>query len=102
MSEVTNDPVQAENSQIEVTDLDHFVQLLTRWHARKVKNVQHLLSIPDGFIVQIGEAEEFEVTGDIHKGFLLGIELALMEFGALPFQVEMEDAPAEPEPTEAS
>jgi hypothetical protein len=77
---------------IEVPDLDTFVKLVARWHRNKVARLEHFLQLPDGQVVQIGEEPEFTVTGDIRKGFLLGINMALMEFGILPFSFELEDA----------
>lgn len=86
---------------VDVTDMNTLVKLLARWHSNKVKRCEHYLTLPDGQTVQVGEEPEFVVTGDVRKGFELGINMALMEFGVLPFSFELEDAAANdaaPEP----
>jgi hypothetical protein len=93
-------PPSEHADRVPVTDLNQFVHLLAQWHRRKVQALEHLLQIPEGFKVQIGDEPEFEVTDDIRKGFLLGIELALMEFGTLPFSVETEDDSIEQVPVQ--
>jgi hypothetical protein len=81
-----------EVGTVEVENLDTFVKLLTRWHSRKVATLEHFLKLPDGQVVQIGDEPEFAVEGDVRKGFILGLNVALMEFGILPFSFEMEEA----------
>lgn len=79
---------------VQVTSMDTLVKLLARWHANKIARCEHYLTLPDGQTVQVGEEPEFVVTGDVRKGFELGINMALMEFGVLPFSFELEDAAA--------
>lgn len=85
---------QALPETVEVSNMDTLVKLLARWHASKVARCEHYLTLPDGQTVQVGEEPEFVVTGDVRKGFELGINMALMEFGVLPFSFELEDAAA--------
>lgn len=83
-----------QQATIEVDDLDHFVKLLTGWHGQKVKVLEHLLTLQGGIEMQVGDEPSFVLEGDTLKGMKAGIQLALMEMGKLPFEVEMEDAPA--------
>lgn len=87
-----NSANQPQSGTIEIDSLDTFVKLLSSWHSRKVKTLEHFLQLPEGQVVQIGEDPEFVIAGDVHKGFITGINLALMEIGVLPFSFEMEDA----------
>ena len=79
---------------VEIDNIDHFVAILTGWHAGKVKTLQHMLEIPEGTEMLVdGSASGVILTGDMLAGFQAGIGLALMELGTLPFT-------AEPEPVE--
>lgn len=79
---------------LEVNDLDHFVRLLTGWHTTKVNVLRHILSVPTGTAVEIN-GEELVLDGDLHKGFVAGVTVALAELGSLPFVAETEDQQAE-------
>ena len=77
-----------------VTDLDQFIRLLTDWHNRQVATVKHLLQVPVGIKIVIGEgaaAQEKLMEGDFRDGFTLGLDLALNYFGTLPFMAEYVD-----------
>lgn len=77
-----------------VEDIDQFIQLLSGWHETKVKTLEHFLSMPEGIEVTFNNEAPQILSGDLHKGFLMGLSLALMELGTLPFGVEVEDQPA--------
>lgn len=85
---------------VPVNDLDKFVQILTAWHANQCAAVQHMLTIPDGSKFEIGEDEakqEVTLTGDVLVAFKLGVEMAMMQLGTLPFVAEMDDEETVPE-----
>lgn len=73
-----------------VSDIDQFIQLLSGWHESKVKTLEHMLSMPEGIEVTFNNETPQILSGDLHKGFIMGLSLALMELGTLPFSVEME------------
>jgi hypothetical protein len=73
-----------------VSDIDQFIQLLSGWHESKVKTLEHMLSMPEGIEVTFNSETPQILSGDLHKGFIMGLSLALMELGTLPFAVEME------------
>lgn len=83
---------------IPVESLDQFVMILTAWHSEKCQVVQHLLTIPEGSEFEVGNDGEEKttiiLTGDSMAAFKLGIEMAMMQMGELPFVAEMEDGPA--------
>lgn len=85
MSAVPEDIVQIE-------DLDHFVRLLTQWHVAKVKVLKHMLDVPDGTEAIMNEGASVVLSGDVLKGFRIGVTLGLTELGQLPFAAEIEDA----------
>lgn len=71
-------------------DLDTFVTALTGWHVHKVAALQHMMEIPEGTEVTLDEETPSILTGDLLKGFQLGIQLSLLELGTLPFIAEEE------------
>lgn len=77
-----------------VADLDQFTALLFGWHTARVKMLNHLLTVPEGTQMVVGEDEPITLEGDVLAGFKAGIEMSLMELGTLPFAVEMEEEPA--------
>ena len=95
-------PSTNEAGTIEIENLDTFVKLLTRWHSRKVKVLEHFLTLEGGIEMQVGEEESFKLEGDILKGMKAGVNLALMEFGNLPFAYETENAAANEPAVEAA
>lgn len=92
-----NQPTATELAgTVEVDNLDQFVQILCRWHAEKCAQVRHLTQVPEGSSFSIGDgadAKEIVLTGDAHAAFKLGVEMALMQLGTLPFAAEFEDEP---------
>lgn len=92
-------PASNEAGTVEVESLDMFVKLLSSWHNRKVAVLEHLLKLQGGIEMQVGEEPSFMLEGDILKGFHAGVNMALMEFGTLPFSFELEDAANDPPPS---
>jgi hypothetical protein len=95
MNQATEASIDAPTETVPVDDLNHFVQILTAWHMEKCRTVQHMLAVPEGSEFQI-EGDEGVTTivlvEDALAAFKLGIEMAMMELGELPFVAEMEDA----------
>jgi hypothetical protein len=73
-------------------DLHQFVTHLVRWHTAKVQMVNHMMTIPEGTEVTVDDAESQELSGDMLKGFKIGLTLALVELGELPFSAEFVNA----------
>lgn len=95
MSEQVSQKQEEAAELLAVTDLDHFITLLTDWHNRQVATVRHLATVPDGMKIIIGdgdEAKEKVLEGEYLEGFQLGIDMALNFLGKLPFMAEYEDA----------
>lgn len=85
-------PANSTEATVDVNDLDTFVQVLTHWHSNKVALIEHMKTIPDGTEVQFEEGMPASIlTGDLLKGFQLGLAFSLSELGKLPFEAEMED-----------
>ena len=89
MTEVT----QEAPPTIEIDDLEQFVKIMAGWHGQKVKTLKHMLEVPDGTEMIVGEDDPTKVilTGDMLAGFKAGIELSLIELGTLPFVYETAD-----------
>lgn len=82
-----------KNNIVEVTNIDHFVALLTAWHLKKVSILQHMVSLPEGTEMQSSEGTTLVLSGDILAGFKAGIALSLMELGSLPFAAQTSNEP---------
>ena len=63
---------------------EHLIPLLMNWHENKVNVLKHLQGIPEGTEVLINDTETVLLSGDLMKGFHLGISVALIELGTLP------------------
>lgn len=87
-----SDPVET----IEIPDLDQFVTVLAGWHEGKVKVLEHMLQLPEGTEMTVGDdaTSTLVLQGDALAGFKAGIEISLMELGILPFVYEREPEPA--------
>ena len=95
MSEHTEQTQETADELLAVTNLDHFITLLTDWHNKQVATVKHLNNAPQGIKILIGEGEEAKektLEGEFLEGFQLGIGLALNYLGTLPFMAEYVDA----------
>lgn len=94
MSEHAEQTQETADELLAVTDLDHFITLLTDWHNKQVATVKHLNNAPQGIKILIGEGEEAKektLEGEFLEGFQLGIGLALNYLGTLPFMAEYVD-----------
>lgn len=89
-------PVPAAADIVPIDSLDQFVQILTAWHDSRKQQCLKLLAVPEGTQFQVGdgiEARDVTLEGPMLDGFRFGVEMALMQLGALPFAVEYEQAP---------
>lgn len=92
----TEIPPAAET--IQVNDLQQFVNIMVAWHSRKVKVLEHMLQMPDGIEMQVGDDAVIVLEGVAMQAYKAGINFALMEMGKLPFAVEYEQESANDEP----
>jgi len=75
-----------------VQDLDQFVTILTSWHNNRVAQLKHILLMPSGSELLIGDEEPLMLTGEVLKAYQVGIEQSLALLGQLPFAFETEDS----------
>ena len=76
----------APQSMTQIEDLDGFAAVITQWHHIVMQRLHHLTQVPDGIEFTVGDGEPEKLTGDLRKGFMLGIEMATSEIQKLPFQ----------------
>ena len=76
-----------------INDVDTFYKLLTQWHSLQTARTVHLLEVPNGTEVTIGEDKKLLLEGDALAGFKLGVEMSLHHYGTLPFQPAVEPQP---------
>ena len=91
-------PPPINKEELQISDLDNMVRVLSSWHANQVSILSHMRDIPEGSEAQLDEenlAGTIILTGDVLKAFRLGIELSLNHLGSLPFAIYTEDDGAE-------
>ena len=79
---------------VDVQDLGQFVALLQDWHKKQVATMKHMLDIPDGTEVLVEGEAPMTLTGDVLRGFQMGVNLSLTHLGELPFNAEFVDPDA--------
>lgn len=75
---------------IPVEGLDHFINLLVRWHDTKCRLLKHMEDVPEDAVVEI-DGVDHVFTPEMRQGFKLGITIALAELGTLPFSFETDE-----------
>lgn len=73
-----------------IDTVEQFLQALMLWHQNKMGMLHHMLQVPPGTVVTLGNNETAEETlvtleGVALDGFKVGLTLAIMEMGKLPF-----------------
>ena len=81
---------EAKSNTVPIESIDQFAGLVVAWHSRAVQSIKHLALVPEGMEVAIEDQENFKLEGEAHRGFVLGLELALNFVGTLPFAAEHE------------
>ena len=88
---------QAKPEMVIFSNIDMFAAHLVAWHARKIAEVQHFLTVPPGIELTVninGEEQVVKLEGDALVAFKGGITTALSMFEQLPFAAVPMDAAA--------
>ena len=68
-----------------IENMDMFAAVLKQWHQAKVATLKHTMKVPAGTELTVNDGAPIVLEGEFLKGFLLGIDVSLMEFENLPF-----------------
>lgn len=101
---MSDQPVPHPDSTAEtlyVENMDHFIALLFAWHENKIKTLEHMLAIPEGTEVSLNDELTLKLEGAAYTGYQMGLSLALIEVGTLPFMAEPVEPPTPDEPAKA-
>lgn len=86
---------------VDMNDMNTFLQMLMGWHEHQVALVNHLLEIPEDTEIDRGEGtERITLSGDLRKGLIMGVQMALGYLGELPFVAEFQEEPESQETTQ--
>jgi hypothetical protein len=96
--QLQDQPAPVADKIINIENIDTFARLIMAWHHNRVRRLEHMLQVPDGTTVNLDEGEPRPLEGELKEGFLLGLHVALAEFGVLPFEAHQENAAGEAEP----
>lgn len=80
---------------IEINSMEQLAMAFAHWHQNKLKVLQHYMSIPEGSEISFDEGKAIVLSGNNRDAFIAGLQYALMEFGDLPFTLDLEDDPSQ-------
>lgn len=94
------EPAPAPANTIET--LDQFAAVIARWHIKGMKQAEHMLEMPEGYVTEYVAKEgdepiQIELKGDLLIAFRMGVMTGVDAFGALPFTYSLDEAAVEPE-----
>ncbi len=69
-------------------------QAIQEWHKNKVDQLE-LVNEKGDASIKLGDIE-IEAGTDLHKGFKLGVTIALDQFSTLPFSLERNESETQP------
>ena len=84
----------SEAMSFEITSTEQMFQLFQAWHEQRIGILQHMLSIPDGTVIEDTEGVKHALSGEYLAGFRAGIDVALMELDTFPIKANISDEPA--------
>lgn len=88
MTTVTKEFTEEVNKKVKELSKT-FMSNLVSWHKEKVAMLEHLQTIPKETGIEIhaenGEVGHLMFNDDLHKGFVLGLSVAIAELGTHPF-----------------
>lgn len=79
---------------VAVDTIELLAHVVRHWHEKTKATLEHTMRIPVGTAVEFDNQEPVVLEGDLHKGFRLGVEAALIAIDELPFFSSEE--PSEP------
>jgi hypothetical protein len=86
MTGMSNETKHATTDDAEVVEI---LQLLTEWHAAQVGNLRKIIENSGAAIeLQGAGGESVKLTGDIRRGFVMGVSVAVEWLGKLPLTME--------------
>lgn len=74
--------------------LEDMLDGVIEWHKSRVASLEHMLHIPQGIEVSLNNSEPIVMTPDIHKGFIIGITVGLIEAASFPIVKDETDEDA--------
>jgi len=86
MSDIEEKVVDTEPSNsVAIESVDLMYRLFHQWHEEKCGVLNHILSIPEGTVIEDSAGISHELTNEYLAGFKSGVEVALIEFKNMPF-----------------
>ena len=76
--------------------LEEMLAAVIEWYKARMSSLEHMLHIPQGIEVSLNGAAPIVMTPDIHKGFIIGITVGLIEAAAFPIQIDESEKDDEP------
>lgn len=84
-------PTQAPDGSFQITTVHQFAGLFHAWHRKTMQRLDHFQNVPDGIEFTVGDGASEKLTGDLRRGFLMGMSMAASEVANVPFVTTTED-----------
>ncbi len=86
-------------SSVENEDLIEALCIVKKWHSRNIKTLNEMIESDDGslYIANGDNGEQVELTGEILRGFKIGLSTAELILGKLPFSLDQNEGPDDAE-----
>lgn len=83
--EERNEMTPSDGASPITVDVAVFTKAFHQWHTAKMDMLKHFRSMPSGVVMEVDGAEPLPMEGDLLKGFFVGLDLSMSEFGPSPF-----------------
>lgn len=80
------------NEVTQLNTVQDLFEVISAWHLTQIATLDHMQQIPEGSAMDI-YGENITLSGDIHKGFIAGLQTAVLIMGKLPIQEMPDEAP---------
>ena len=74
----------------EFTDIHTFADHVDNWYKNQLNVISHFIEVPENVEMEVDEVETI-LSGDLHKGFVIGMRLVLQDLQAHPPFVVLPD-----------
>lgn len=77
----------------EFKTLKEFADHVDNWYKNQLNVITHFTEVPENVLMEV-DGEENTLSGDMHKGFVIGMRLVLQDMQDHPPFVVLDDNPA--------
>lgn len=83
--EERNEMFPSDGAQPPTMDRAAFEKAFHQWHTAKMDMLKHFRTMPEGVVMEVDGEAALIMSGDVLKGFCVGLDVSMSEFGPSPF-----------------